>query len=233
MKKLFVLAFLAVSMTAYAGERTDDDNSGGIELSKKNKEKDGDWHMHFAAGVNVVTGAPKGVDFAPFRSWDLNWTIAQYEYTPKGASQTYSVGIGLGWRNYTLSDRDKAFMKDGDVTDIYHVDKVDGRTSRVHIMNANIPVLFRQKLGEGFAVSVGAQININAYGRLVNKWDDNATDNEYDVKTKKIGQRPLTVDVLGMVHFKDWALYCKYSPMDVFKKDRGPEFKSIAFGIYF
>ena len=105
MKKFFVLAFLAATMTAYAGELNDDDNSGGIELSKKNKEKDGDWHMHFAAGVNVVTGGPKGADFAPFRSWDLNWTIAQYEYTPKGASQTYSVGVGLGWRNYTLSDR--------------------------------------------------------------------------------------------------------------------------------
>lgn len=163
----------------------------------------------------------------------MNWTIAQYEYTPKGASQTYSVGVGLGWRNYTLSDRDKAFGKVGDVTSIYAVDKVDGRTSRVHTMNVNIPVLFRQKIGGDFAVSVGAQININAYGRLVNKWDVDLDDDEYDVKTKKIGQRPLTVDVLGMVHFKDWALYCKYSPMDVFKKDRGPEFKSIAFGLYF
>lgn len=67
MKKFFVLAFLAATMTAYAGELNDDDNSGGIELSKKNKEKDGDWHMHFAAGVNVVKGGTKGADFAQFR----------------------------------------------------------------------------------------------------------------------------------------------------------------------
>ena len=233
MKKYFIMVFLAASLTAYAGEMNDDDNSGGIELSKKSENKCGDWHMHFAAGVNIPTGAPAGVDFAPFRSWDLNWTIAQYEYTPKGASQTYSVGIGLGWRNYTLSDRDKMFEKVGDVTGIVPVQKTDGRTSRVHIMNVNIPVLFRQKIGGDFAVSVGAQININAYGRLTNKFEDDATDRDFDVKTKKIGQRPLTVDVLGMVHFKDWALYCKYSPMDVFKKDRGPEFKSISFGVYF
>lgn len=233
MKKFFVLAFLAVTMAAYAGERTDSDNSGGIELSRKSDDKCGKWHMHFALGVNVPTGAPKGVDFAPFRSWNINWTVAQYEYTPKGASQTYSVGIGMEWRNYTLSDKDKAFQKAGDVTLITDVDKVDGRTSRVHTWNVNIPLLFRQKIGGDFAVSVGAQININAYGRLVNKWDVDLDDDEYDVKTKKIGQRPLTVDVLGMVHFKDWALYCKYSPMDVFKKDRGPEFKSLSFGVYF
>lgn len=233
MKKFFVLAFLAVAMTAYAGERTDSDNSGGIELSKKNDDKCGKWHMHFALGVNVPTGAPKGVDFAPFRSWNINWTVAQYEYTPKGASQTYSVGIGMEWRNYALSDKDKAFQKAGDVTLITDVDKLNGRTSLVHTWNVNIPLLFRQKLGSDFAFTVGAQVNINAYGRLTNRWEDKNLDSDYDVSTKKIGQKPVTIDILGMVHFKDWALYCKYSPMDVFKKDRGPEFKSLSFGVYF
>ena len=58
-------------------------------------------------------------------------------------------------------------------------------------------------------------------------------DCETDEYVKKIGQRPITVDVLGMLHFGDFAVYCKYSPMSVLKKDRGVDFKSLAVGIYF
>ena len=48
-----------------------------------------------------------------------------------------------------------------------------------------------------------------------------------------IGERPITIDVLGMLHFGDFAVYCKYSPMSVLKKDKGPDFKSLAVGFYF
>ena len=65
---------------------------------------------------------------------------------------------------------------------------------------------------------------------------NNVEQDEYeaDEYTKKIGQRPFTVDVLGIVHLsKGFGIYCKYSPMSVLKKDRGPEFKSLAVGFYF
>ena len=58
-------------------------------------------------------------------------------------------------------------------------------------------------------------------------------DDDVDMYTKKIGQRPLTVDVLSILHFGKIGVYCKYSPMSVLKKERGVEFKSFAAGIYF
>ena len=57
-------------------------------------------------------------------------------------------------------------------------------------------------------------------------------DNDYDVATRKIGQAPVTVDVFGMVDINGFGLFCKYSPMKVFKKDRGPEFNSFTVGIF-
>ena len=88
MKKLLFLAFLAVGMTANAETvaNNDDDeeqieNKGGIELGK-GKDEDDRWSMHFAFGVDIPTGAPSGVEFAPFRSWEINWTVVQYDYTP-------------------------------------------------------------------------------------------------------------------------------------------------------
>ena len=108
MKKLLLLAFLTVGMTANAETvvNNDDDeqieNKGGIELGK-GKDEDDRWSMHLALGVDIPTGAPSGVEFAPFRSWEINWTVFQYDYTPGKSNTTLSAGLGLNWRNYTLS----------------------------------------------------------------------------------------------------------------------------------
>ena len=106
MKKVLLLAFLAVGMTAYAQEVDEktveikyvEVNDGGIKL-----DEDNNWKMHLYVGVDIPVSAPDGVDFAPFRSWEIGLTVAQYEYTPKNSKTTLSAGIGVDWRNYTLS----------------------------------------------------------------------------------------------------------------------------------
>ena len=64
MKKLLLMAFLAVGMTANAETMTfsaaNDDDKGGIDLGK-GKDEDDRWSMHFNVGVDVPTGAPDGM----------------------------------------------------------------------------------------------------------------------------------------------------------------------------
>ena len=60
--------------------------------------------------------------------------------------------------------------------------------------------------------------------------DDETSTN---IHTKSIGQRPVTVDILGVFNIYGVGVFCKYSPMSVFKSDRGPEFRSLTFGLYF
>jgi hypothetical protein len=140
--------------------------------------------------------------------------------------------LGLNWRNYTLKGHDDGFFKVGDVINVGHPDnKYDDFSSRINTASLTMPLLVKQKFGKGFAVSVGAQLNWNFYACTHNYSE--LGDQEADIYTKKIGERPLTVDVLGIVHIWELGLYCKYSPMSVLKKDRGPEFQSLAFGIYF
>ena len=235
MKKLLLLAFLAVGMTAYAQEvevKTVEINDGGIKLDDESK-----WKMHFYAGIDIPTGAPDGVDFAPFRSWEIGLTVAQYEYTPKNSKTTLSAGIGIDWRNYTLSGHDKMFFKANDVVSVINRDgKMSELASRISTTSISLPLEIRkenERLKEqlDFAISLGAQFNWNFYSRLNNYYEEG--DDEVDVQTKKIGERPITIDVLGMLHFGDFAVYCKYSPMSVLKKDKGPDFKSLAVGFYF
>ena len=230
MKKLLLLAFLALGMTAYAQEvevKTVEINDGGIKLDDDSK-----WKMHFYAGIDIPTGAPDGVDFAPFRSWEIGLTVAQYEYTPKNSKTTLCAGIGVDWRNYTLSGHDKMFEKVNDIVGVFdRQGKMSELTSRISTTSLSLPLMVKQSFSKDFAISLGAQFNWNFYSRLNNYYEEN--DNEIDIQTKKIGERPITIDVLGMLHFGDFAVYCKYSPMSVLKKDKGPDFKSLAVGFYF
>lgn len=233
MKKLLLLAFLAFGMTANAetivtgSSESEDDSLFDLGQGKDENDR---WTMHVNFGVNVPTGAPDGMKFAPFRSWEVGWTVIQYDYTPKDWRTTFSTGLGLEWDNYTLKGHNDWFSKAGDKVVVDNVKGAfDNLSSRVHVLALTMPLLVKQRFAKNFAISVGAQLNWNYYSRLTNKYD--IDDYEYDVSTKDIGARPITVDVLGIIHFDDIAIYCKYAPMSVLKSDRGPEFQSLSFGI--
>ena len=252
MKKLLLMAFLTVGLTANAEEKNecvvlndadaatfaviDDDDvitdDGGVKIAN-GKDEDDRWSMHIAVGVNIPTGAPDGVKFAPFRSWEFNWTIIQYDYTPKNLKTTFSAGLGLNWRAYTLKGHNDGFFKVGDVVSVSHPEGgLDNFSSNIHTTAITMPLLVKQRFGKDFAISLGAQLNWNYYARIHNHFEQG--DEDTDISVSSIGQRPITVDVLGIVHFsKGFGCYFKYSPMSVLKKDRGVDFKSLAVGFYF
>ena len=79
-------------------------------------------------------------------------------------------------------------------------------------------------------------MNFNVRGRINNEWTDN--DINYETSTKSIGQRPVTVDFMGILRYGDVSLYCKYSPMSVLKSKsengvENPQFHSMTFGLFF
>lgn len=250
MKKTLLMALLAVAMTANAEEKNDivvlnesntvvlanDDpentNDGGVKIAK-GKDEDDRWSFHVNVGVDIPTGTSSDVDFAPFRSWEIGVTLFQYDYTPKKSKTTLSAGLGLSFRNYTLSGHDKMLDKvDNKIVVSDRPTNVSDLSSSFYTMGFSMPLLVKQRFGKNFAISLGAQLNWYCYARVNNNFE--IGDNEYDIDTKDIGHRPITVDILGIVHVaKGFGLYCKYSPMTVMKKDRGPEFKSFAVGFYF
>ena len=251
MKKLLLMALMAVAMTANAQDKKESSvdshdvvtDDGGIQISKGKDDNDR-WSMHVALGVNIPQKAD-GHSFAPFRSWEFNLTLLQYDYTPGKSNTTLSAGLGFNWRSYTLSGHDNCFTKVGDYVGVWEAksayneiasavgdgSKLDNLSSSVSTTAIAMPLLIKQRFSKGFAISVGAQLNWNFYSRIHNYYE--IGDVEYDEYTKKVGQRPFTVDVLGILHFGKLGVYCKYSPMSVLKKDRGVEFKSFAAGIYF
>ena len=233
MKKVLLLAMFAFAMSANAQENNEVDQTDETTSVKYDYEdEDDDWSTNLFIGVNVPTDVPDNMEFAPFRSWEFDITVAQYNYTLNNSKTTLSAGAGLGWRFYTLSGHDDMLYKDENLIDVTKRDgSMSELSSGIHTFNINMPLLIKQRFAKNFAISLGAQANWNIYSRISNSYE--IGDNEYNINTKKIGQRPITVDVLGIVHFaKDFGVYFKYSPMSVLKKDRGPEFKSFTVGIY-
>ena len=61
-----------------------------VKTSREYKEDDDtckvhDLSMHFGVGIATPTNVPDEMSFAPFKSWEVFWTVIQYDYTPKCA----------------------------------------------------------------------------------------------------------------------------------------------------
>ena len=189
-------------------------------------------------GFAVPTNTPDGHGFATFRSGEFMIGL-RYCYTPKKALQTYSVGLWCDWRNYTVP-KNGLISKNADGIVGFGEYPYDVRetSSKIRIFSLSVPFLFTQKFGKKSksSFSLGPVVNFNVRGRINNEWtDENA---EWEQSIKEIGQRPVTVDIMGILKSDGFGLYCKYSPMSVLKKKsengvENPQFHSLTFGLFF
>lgn len=210
-------------------------NEYKMRKSRKKNEKDDPWDtdFDFGVGVNTPLVATEGYGFATFRSWEIFLGL-RFAYTPKKALQTYSFGLWCDWNTYGLSTN-KMFTKDEQnvVGLTPYPQDVKNQTSRLSIFSLSVPLLFTQKLGHDSKckVTLGPVVNFNVYGRLNTSYEQG--DNELSISTKDINYRPVTLSVMGAFQYGDVAFYCKYSPISVMKKDKGPQFQSLTFGLHF
>lgn len=234
MKKYFLVLALFVGMSTYASDEVEL-VSGTVAMPAQTDDKDSDKEKknycispHVGVGVGLATDLPEGLSFAPMRSWEFYFGLS-YDYTPKDKLQTYSAGMGVSFRNFGTHSG-KMLTKGGNYATITP-DMTDMKSS-IRVVSFSIPLLFTQKMGHKspFRLTLGPVVNFN--GTHINN-HYSIGDDEYDVKTHKIGTRPVTVDILGILSFRALSVYCKYSPMSVLKNSSGMEFKSVSFGICF
>lgn len=213
------------------------ENSVPLNRWKMKKRQDDDSSddsilFDLAVGVGTPTNVPDGIGFAPFKSMELLFGF-RYEYTPKKALQSYSVGLWFDWRAYGLRN-DNMFVKGAD--DVVGIgtmpENAKSKRSSINIFSLSVPFLFTQYFGRNtkWNISLGPVVNFNVYGRVNNEYE--IGDDSFDISTKGLGYRPVTVDFMGMVRYKHIGVYCKYSPMSVLKKDMGPQFRSLTFGVF-
>jgi len=251
MRKLFVMAALAVCMAAQSQETTTQEkchkscsahrshchNQACCKDTTCQKRPYDQYKtidcldFDVALGWSLMTGMPDGVKTRFFGSSDFTVGL-RYKYTPKKALQTYSVGLWAKFSRYALDD--KSFVKlDNSVVGVTDFPaETSSRYSKINIFSLSVPFFFTQRFGQDskWSVTLGPVVNINLRGRINNEYDKG--DDNIDISTKGIEYRPLTVDLMGMVTYRKVSIFCKYSPMTVLKKDKGPEFHAVTLGVF-
>lgn len=201
----------------------------------KNKKKKVEVSPYWLIGLNTMVGASSDYSFRlwPAFEWSVGFTV---DWHPFGHRNVWRTGFIIDWRNYRLQD-DKCWVKNPSDNQMVMVDYDPAYSDRKTTMTAfslQLPLLYTHNFDDRgrWSVTLGALINFNTGAHTTRQYTYN--DEDYEVKTTGIGQRPVTVDgylELGIPSFPD--LYVKYCPNTFFKDGRGPKMHQLSFGLSF
>ncbi|MCR5131430.1 MAG: hypothetical protein K6C10_08230 [Prevotella sp.] len=214
-------------------------NSDRWDFSLPIGKKDEDNYYENVVTTNLGVGgcmalnAPDNMDVSMNSSFEIFWTIAQWNFTPKGGRNTFSVGVGVDWRNYRMSGGDWRFTKlDDDRVDIVPYDVADIRKqfSRIKVFSVQVPLLYSYKFAENFALGAGPVLNLNLHSSLKTRYKVNGE--KFKETVNNAHTNPFTIDLMGIVRTPIIDFYVKYSPCNVLKTSKAPKFQSLSVGIY-
>lgn len=193
---------------------------------KKDKKAPSHWTietkgLYFGGGLKTSYGQVNN---------SFNWGILQVVGINYNTlhGQNFSFGVGFDEKRFSLKrpncfEMDEETNKVDVVTDFYP-DGARDRSSAFTVRAIQFPLLFEQKLGKDFHITLGASMNWNAYAFCNTRYKINKT--EYDVSYHGIKQNKITFDLIGAFSFDGLAIYCRYTPSNMFKKGFGPEIKN-------
>ena len=177
-----------------------------------------------------------GIDLKPMNSVEaMLWVL--YNHTPFKGKNTFSAGLGFTARSYGLGTH-KMFTKNGSTIGVGdYPEGSDYRRSSLYVGSLSVPFFYTHDFGKKshFKLTLGPVVNFNLFGSISNRYETSDDNFDYTIEAKasSIGQRPVTVDFMGVLRFYGIGLYMKYSPQSVLKTDRGPQFRALSFGLFF
>lgn len=209
----------------------------GLELNRNNNQKK---HTNtltgsLGLGVSAPTNLPEGMNLKTMKSMEaMLWVL--YNHTPFKGRNTFSAGLGITARNYGLGTN-QMFTKDGQAIVLgTFPEGSDYRSSTLYVGSLSVPFFYTHDFGKKshLKLTLGPVVNFN-FGSLSNSYEisDDVFDYSIKGKTHSIGQRPVTVDFMGIVRIYGIGLYMKYCPQSVLKSGRGPQFHALSFGLFF
>lgn len=188
---------------------------------------------HLYVGLGTMTGAPEGYSLWPAFEFGIGGTADWY---PFGKKNSWSTGLLLGVRlNHVKSDRYLAKDAQDMVSFVpYDAATQKNTSSSLNTFSLQVPLVYTHYFDDkcNWMLSLGALVNFNIVAEAYRHYTFNNED--YDVSTGRLGQRPVTIDPVVIFDAPYIpAIYCRYSPMTFFKDGRGPKMHQLSFGICF
>ena len=205
-----------------------------IENNCKNTESKRSISLHMALGLNTMTSAPSDYSFKLFPSLEYNLGVT-FDYSPFGRKNEWSIGIGVDWRYYRMSNDKFLAKNDAGVLELYpYGDEQPDRQTHLSAFSLQVPLLYTHYFNNNrkWGVTLGGIVNFNTGAHAERKFTYDGED--YTVETGSIHQRPVTVDLMAAVRTpSSLYLYVKYCPMTFFKNNQGAKMHQLSFGVGF
>ena len=240
MKKSIFLLFLVMSTLSYAQNNDTTETNKSLSTNSGNNlpkisisEDDVDMEATAHLGIGFVspTNVSSGMDFPFGKSWEIFVTPMVFElYMNKAKGDLVSLGVGLDWRNYRMTNDTRFLLApDGTVDLGAYPEGAKPQFSRVKVFSLSFPLLYEHKFNRQWGLGIGPVFNWNTYGSIKTRYKKDGE--KHKSVEKSIGQRKFTIDAMFILENPIIDLYLKYSPMDVLK-DNDLKFQSLSLGIY-
>lgn len=208
----------------------------GFEFSlpfKKKKHCDRNSIITGGLGFGFVNAlnAPAGMNVKMGASYEIMWMhIVAYQWRPScHASASFSIGVGINWKNYRMTGKNQFIQTYGDMTVGAYPENANSDFSRLKVFSWSVPLQYQQNLPAKMRLVLGPVINFNTYASLLTEYQLEERKQRYF--SKHIHQNPVTVDLMGSLHFNNIGFYVKYAPTHVLDTEFGPSFNSFSTGV--
>lgn len=149
-------------------------------------------------------------------------------------AHSLSLGLGFRWENFVTKDNHYFHRNDdGSMSFNAFPEGACKRRSRIQVCSLQFPLLYTLGFGRNRCcnLQVGPVMNVSTSSSL--KTTYKLDERRYTIDTDKRLARPVTVDIIGSLYFKQVGLYCRYSPMNRLKAGTGLDFNVFSTGLIF
>ncbi len=141
----------------------------------------------------------------------------------------------MKWNRYHLSDNEY-FGKVDKVTYIIPAENgIYFSKTRLGVNSFTLPLLIewqsKSKKSSRFFVSAGVVGVFNYTSASKVKYVDSAGKKQKEKIANDLYIRPFSLDLLVQTGFGCWGLYGKYSPVELFEKNKGPVVQPVSVGL--
>ncbi len=215
-------------------------STSGLSLGRRNadKRKAVSWEMisgGLSLGFCSAPGASSSAGVEMAKSFEISWLEILGVRATNRHGNSFSLGIGIDWRNYRTTLGNRFNVVDGQVGVTPYPEGVEPRMSRIKVFSVQFPLLYRQQLPFGFtkerfALKFGPIFNLNTHASVLASWRDGQTSSKYDINGINI--RPFTIDLFASLHLWEWGgIYARYSPYKALTGNNSLNFDQFSTGL--
>ena len=184
----------------------------------------------FGVGFVDALDTPEGMSVDMGASYELMVpSIFEWAWYPGPSSFNLSIGVGLNWKNYRMTDRNRFIPTGNDIVIGPYPEGAAIEFSRLKVFSWMVPMMMSYEFNDWLELRLGPVVNINTKATLKTRYSLEGKGKKETHNLQHYNR--LTVDLMGAISINNLAYYVKYSPCEVLDIDYGPYFKGISTGL--